>query len=102
MTSAPLPIVVTSRAAGEIDEASTWWVRNRPAAPGAIHEELTRAFALLAAQSRIGATARNASLPGVRRIHLDRVRYHVYYRVTPAAIEVLAFWHSSRGRGPAL
>lgn len=97
-----LPVVVTSRAAAEIDEAADWWRRNRPAAPGAVREDLARALTLLAAQPRVGATARNTRLKGVRRVHLSRVRHHVYYRVTADAVEVLAFWHSSRGRGPAL
>jgi plasmid stabilization system protein ParE len=100
--TAPLSVVVTQRAAAEIDEAATWWSRNRSAAPGAIGEELARAFALLAAQPRVGAPARAARLSGVRRVHLSRVRYHLYYRATSNAVEILAFWHSSRGRGPGL
>ena len=98
----PLPVVVTSRAAAEIEEAAIWWDRNRPAAPGAIREDLSRAFSLLAAQPRVGAVARNTRLKGVRRVHLSRVRHHVYYRVTAAAVEVVAFWHSSRGAGADL
>ena len=97
-----LPVVVTARAAAEIDEAASWWSRNRPAAPGAIREDFARALSLLAAQPRVGAVARNTRLKGVRRVHLSRVRHHVYYRVTADAIEVLAFWHSSRGEGPPL
>jgi plasmid stabilization system protein ParE len=98
----PLPVVITARAASEIDEAAIWWVRNRPAAPGAIREDLARALSLLAAQPHVGAVARNTRLLGVRRVHLSRVRYHVYYRVTDVAVEVLAFWHASRGTGPKL
>jgi len=45
----PLPIRVTRRATAQISEAATWWTLNRPAAPGAISEELERAFALIAA-----------------------------------------------------
>lgn len=33
---------------------------------------------------------------------LSRVRYYVYYRATGDALEVLAFWHTSRGRQPPL
>lgn len=44
-----LPVVVASRAAADIDEAAIWWSGNRPSAPGAIREELDRAFELLAA-----------------------------------------------------
>jgi plasmid stabilization system protein ParE len=75
--SALLPIKVTRRAAAQIYEASAWWEVNRPAAPAAIREELERAFALLAAQLRIGCMARNTKLPGVRRVHLKRIHYHL-------------------------
>ena len=45
----------------------------------------------------------NARLTGVRRVHLARVHYHLYYRVTAEpAIEVLALWHTSRGASPEL
>lgn len=75
---------------------------NRPAALDAIREELERAFGLLAVEPRVGAVARNAKLRGVRRIHLSRVHYHIYYRVLSGVVEVLAFWHTSRGAGPGV
>jgi len=93
----PLPIRVTRRAAEQISEAAAWWTLNRPAAPGAIVDELEQAFALIATQPRIGAIARDAKLAGVRRIHLGRVHYHLYYRASPNSVEVLALWHTSRG-----
>jgi plasmid stabilization system protein ParE len=71
-------VVVTARAAAEIDAAADWWSRNRPAARDALREDLTRALELLAEQPRVGAVARGTRLPGVRRVHLSRVRYHVY------------------------
>jgi plasmid stabilization system protein ParE len=97
-----LAIRVARRAIAEIDEATVWWEINRAAAPGAIAGEIERAFALIRSQPRIGALARNAALPGIRRIHLSRVHYHIYYRVAPDAIEVLAFWHTSRGSVPSV
>ena len=96
------PVVVTSRASLQIEEAAAWWTRNRPAAPGAIRVELERAFELLAIQPRIGAPVRSDRVPGVRRVHLSRVHYYVYYRVGATAVEILAFWHSSRGTKPEL
>jgi plasmid stabilization system protein ParE len=95
-----LPIRVARRAAGEIIEASDWWRNNRPDAPNAVREEIERAFDLISSQPNVGARALNVSLQGVRRVHLARIRYHLYYRVTPSAVEVLAFWHASRGTGP--
>jgi len=97
-----LPIKVTQRAAAQIREAGSWWLANRPAAPGALKEELERAFDLIAQQPVIGALATNIRLPGIRRIHLSRVHYHLYYRVRSSRIEVVALWHTSRGKGPQL
>jgi plasmid stabilization system protein ParE len=39
-----------------------------------------------------------------RRLHLARIRYDIYYRVNEdlERVEVLAFWHASRGRQPVL
>ena len=101
MTNA-FAIRVSRRAAAQIDKAVAWWAQNRPVAPNAIREELERVFALLAVHPNLGASAQNTRLGGVRRIHLSRIHYHLYYRVLADAIEVLAFWHTSRGTGPTL
>jgi plasmid stabilization system protein ParE len=102
--SGVLPVRIVSSAARAIAEAADWWLRNRPKAPEAFIEELERALQLLASQPEIGARARNAKLAGVRRIHMARVHYHVYYRVisAPPAVEILALWHTSRGSQPTL
>ena len=52
--------------------------------------------------TRATAQARGIKLQGVRRVTLSRIRYYVYYRATDQALEVLAFWHTSRGRQPPL
>jgi plasmid stabilization system protein ParE len=98
--SAPLRIEITEQAQTQISVASAWWADNRPAAPGAINEELDRVLGLIRVQPEIGAVARRATLSGVRRVTLSRIRYYVYYRVADDAIQVLAFWHTSRGTGP--
>lgn len=100
----PYRILVVKSAEQGIIKASDWWAANRPKAPGALAEELDRAFQLLSSQPLIGAQARNIKLTGVRRIHLSRVRYHLYYRVRaePPTVEVLALWHTSRGTFPDL
>ena len=79
--SDPLPIEVSSLASAHVHAAETWWQANRPKAPGAVRAELERASLLLALQPEIGARAVNATLPGVRRLHLGRIRYNLYYRV---------------------
>jgi plasmid stabilization system protein ParE len=97
-----LPVKVTARAAGEIQKAGEWWVANRDKAPRAFREEIERGFGLLSQQPEVGARAANTKLQGVRRIHLSRIRYFLYYRILPAQVEVLALWHSSRSKGLGL
>jgi plasmid stabilization system protein ParE len=93
-----LPLQITRRAAREIREAADWWDLNRPAAPEAFRESIEGAFRLIQTQPNIGAMAASVRLDGVRRIHLSRIRYHLYYRVKSRAqvVEVLALWHTSR------
>lgn len=71
-------------------------------APGAIHEELEHAFAVLTLQPNLGTPARQNRLAGVRRLHLSRIHYYLYYRASAGAVDVLAFWHTSRGTEPGL
>ena len=102
--SGPLPVRIVNTAARAILEGAQWWTANRLKAPDAFIEELTRAFRLIASQPAIGARAQNIRLPGVRRIHLARIHYHLYYRVSgsPPVVEVLALWHTSRGSAPPM
>jgi plasmid stabilization system protein ParE len=102
--SSPLPVRIVGSAGQAILDAAEWWLANRPKAPDAFAVELERAFQLLASQPLIGAQARNVKLAGVRRIHLPRVHYHLYYRVTSESktVEILALWHTKRGSSPDL
>lgn len=102
--SGPFPLRIVSSAARAIVEAAEWWASNRSKAPDAFAVELERALQLLASQPSIGAQARNVKLTGVRRIHLPRVHYHLYYRVVsePMTVEILALWHTKRGTSPDL
>ena len=93
---------VTKRAHAHIEQAATWWEKNRLLAPGALNEELAEAFSLLSAQPSIGVSALNTKTKGVRRVHLARVHYYLYYRVRGDEVQVLALWHTSRGTGPQL
>jgi plasmid stabilization system protein ParE len=83
-------------------EASAWWKANRSKAPTAFDEEMERAFNLLAHQPNIGLRIAGTRFTGVRRIHLNRIHYYLYYRSTGEAVEILALWHTSRGSEPAL
>ncbi len=99
----PLPVRIVSTASRTIEEVATWWVTNRPKAPDAFAIDLENALKLIASHPNIGVQARNIGLAGVRRVHLARIRYYLYYRVTlEPAVEVLALWHTSRTESPKL
>ena len=65
---------------------------------------MERALELISAQPQIGTRATNTRLAGVRRIHLSRIDYYLYYRVreAPKGVEILTLWHTSRGSEPGL
>lgn len=77
----PLRIEITDAAQVQIKAAAAWWAQHRPRAPGAVLEDLDLTLGLLAVQAGLGARTRRATLSGVRRVTLSRIRYHLYYRV---------------------
>lgn len=96
-----LELRVSRRAAADIERIVNWWAENRPSAPGAVRKDLKAALAVLLEQPDIGSKVTQASSPDVRRFHVDRIRYWVYYRVRGKRLEVVSVWHSSRGGDPA-
>ena len=97
-----LRVKVSARAASQIRKAAEWWAENRPAAPGAVRIDIGEALALLAQQPGFGTAYEGTRAKGVRRLLVGRIRYYIYYRVALEALEVLAVWHVSRGKQPAL
>jgi plasmid stabilization system protein ParE len=97
-----MKVRVTKRAQAQIDRAATWWDDNRPLAPEAFDEDLSEAFSLLSAQPGIGVPVTNVRTPGVKRLHLARIHYFLYYRVRGEEVQVLRIWHTSRGTDPKL
>jgi hypothetical protein len=59
---------------------------------------------MLARTPRIGRRARKTKTRNVRQVYLRRVGYFIYYRVigSPPQLQILAFWHSRRGKGPPI
>jgi len=98
-----LRLRVTREAERQIREASAWWHANRPAARGLFRQELTRGFDFITTQPEIGTKALDTPLLGVRRLHLIRIHYYLYYRIrNDDTAEVVALWHTSRGQGPSV
>lgn len=97
-----LELFISRRAAREIDRIAEWWAANRPAAPGAVRIDLEAVFDLLVERPGVGAEVTAARSPNIRRFHVDRIGYWVYYRVRGKRLEVVSVWHSSRGTGPVI
>jgi plasmid stabilization system protein ParE len=98
--SPPLQFRVSPQARTQIEEAAEWWARNRPSASNAIHHDVIEILTVLSTQPGVGAPARRGRVKGLRRVNLARVRYYIYYRVAEGFLDVLAFWHTSRGGQP--
>ena len=85
----------------EIRAAMAWWKLNRAKGPRLLRDELRSAFALLAAHPLVGKRAVGApETSGIRFLLLRGSRFLVYYSVHEEDVEVLAFWHASRGTRP--
>ena len=93
---------ITSNAEEQIREAADWWWRNRRGAVALFADQLQRGFDLATTQPYAGVRARDVDLEGVRRLLLSRIRYHLYYTVEGEVVEILAFWHASRGTPPPI
>lgn len=97
-------IKVSKRAAEQIRTATRWWIENRAKAPDALDEEIDRAFGLIRVLPAAGQPVDHPTISDLRRLHLPRVHYFLYYAASEAdrAVEVLALWHVRRGQPPAL
>jgi plasmid stabilization system protein ParE len=95
-----LTVRVKPRARREINEAAAWWGVNRLAAPGAVAQDLREALDLLVEFPGLGTRVENAKSSDTRRWLLQRISYHIYYRVRANTLEVVAFWGTARERGP--
>jgi len=90
------PLIVLPRAQREIAANAAWWRRNREKAPSAFDEDLDQAYDLILAHPEVGVAIRNTRRKGARRLHLERIRYDIYYEVTEGAIFILTVRHASR------
>ena len=71
-------IRVTRVARAQVEEAARWWRSHREAAPSLLENELERAFMLLSAHPKAGSPCLDTEFEGLRRLHLERIRFHLY------------------------
>ena len=101
---ADFAVRVAPRAQAQLDEAVAWWKANRLASPTLVLGELEAALLRLRHAPSSGVNYRQNGAQWVRRILLPRSRYHVYYTVEDATrlVNIIAFWHATKRRGPRL
>jgi len=98
----PLPVRVLATARRQLRDVAVWWRDNREKAPGAVEQDFEEAKELLSHQPLIGLVISTGRLKGVRRIHLQRIGYYLYYRVARQSVEIIRIWHVRRGKPPRL
>lgn len=97
-------VLIARRAAAQIRSASAWWIEHRDKAPEALAEDVEQALDLVGALPATGQRVSHPRLAELRRLHLSRIHYYLYYSVDRPAdtVEVLALWHVRRGMPPRL
>ena len=99
-----MPVVhVTASAARQLVRARRWWRANRDKAPAALEDDLEELIRLLEARPAL-VGRRVGQRPGVRRVHLPRIRYYAYFEIADGGDRVLllALWHVNRGHEPGV
>jgi plasmid stabilization system protein ParE len=76
-----------------------WWQENS-ARPEILHDDLDEAVRMVAIVPGIGKVYPIASIPGMRRLYLERLVSHLYYTFDADEVVVRALWHARRGSGP--
>jgi plasmid stabilization system protein ParE len=84
------------RAQRQIAQAASWWDIHRQMARDAFDEDIAEAMSLLRDHPCINPTVQGTAARDIRILHLTRIRYDLFYRVTNDCVQVLAVWHSSR------
>ena len=97
-----LQVLISKRAAAQVQKCASWWAENRAAAPGAVAEDVGTAIKLLSQQPGIGSKHEGARTLDVRRLYLRRIGYFIYYSADSQTLRILAFWSAQRAAQPTL
>ena len=100
MPRPPATILFSARAKRELDEVRAWWAKHHPGTR-VLDDALARALHLLEVFPEMGPRAQiRGQWSTTRRIIIDPVGYHLYYRFDPQARTILvrALWHERRRR----
>ncbi|HEX3696063.1 MAG TPA: type II toxin-antitoxin system RelE/ParE family toxin [Polyangia bacterium] len=102
--SAHYSIIVAPSARQQAKRIAAWWEANREKAPILFAQELEAAFARVATAPTTVRVYRESKGRVIRRLLLPRTCHHLFFEVNEAKrqVQILAVWHTARGRGPRL
>ena len=93
-----MPVVLlTAPAARQLNDAREWWLANRDKAPHAFDQDVAALLGFLEERPElVGRPFENHA--SIRRVHLQRIRYYLYFQIMPEddRVLILAIWHERR------
>ena len=94
----------TREAELHILKLSAWWRTHREKAPNLFRDQLAAAFAYLAENPLAGEPYRRRGFKDIRRYHLKKTPYHIYYlpRMDQGDVVIVAVWSGMRKKGPTI
>ena len=91
----------TATAREHVRALKRWWKENS-ARPEILQHDLDAAIKMLTTLPGIGSRYSGSSIPGVRRLYMERLVSHLYYTYDEREVVIRAVWHARRGSGPDL
>jgi len=92
----------TPEAVKQAAAVDAWWRENRKSSPELFAVELNAAMELITRAPASGQRYPSDVLEGIRRVVMQRTRFHVYYVVRDEGIVIVAVWSAVRGHGPVI
>ncbi len=93
-------VLIAPDAEGQLLVARSWWAANRQLAPDLFDREFDAAVAAIGNAPATFLLYHCEHDVDVRRIHLPRTRYAVYFCIESDHVLIVAVWHTARGSGP--
>ncbi len=97
-------VSISAKAEAQANAIDLWWHTHRRDAPDQFWSELVDAIDVLREAPWLGEAYPRGG-PGVRRLLLSKVRYHLYYTVDgaePPTVVIVTVWNAVRGQPPDL
>jgi plasmid stabilization system protein ParE len=100
----PYAAEFSPQARAQLEAIQAWWHQHRQSSADLLVQELTAVLRHLQRSPYLGKIYEPRGAQPVRRILLNRTRYHLYYRPDDTArkIYIDAIWYAGRGQAPPI